>query len=294
MGYATPQHTPEARGFDEYLGYLTGAEDYYMHTKGPVPQCASTRDLWRGTSTSSAGVVLSQPAAEPRYFPMYSAFIFTEFLVEQIAKHAAAAAASATAIAAAGAAAAESVAMADAAAIAGSANGTHERHGHHGHPLFIYAAYQSVHGPLEVPRRFFDLYERQGAGSGECTWSSVSLKSGFKCDPPAGAAATGYSSDGKNCYCNRLLVKAQVAALDEAVGNVTLALTAAGYWENTVLFFMGDNGGPTFEGHSNYPLRGGKLNFFEGGVRPACFVSSPLLPAAVQGPWFRFTCGDSS
>ena len=27
---------------------------------------------------------------------------------------------------------------------------------------------------------------------------------------------------------------------------------------------MGDNGGPTDGAHSNTPLRGGKLNFFEG------------------------------
>jgi len=58
-------------------------------------------------------------------------------------------------------------------------------------------------------------------------------------------------------------------------------------WDNTVLVFMGDNGGPTFEGHSNYPLRGGKLNFFEGGIRPASFVSSPLLPRSVVGTWYN-------
>jgi len=52
---------------------------------------------------------------------------------------------------------------------------------------------------------------------------------------------------------------------------------------------LGDNGGPTFEGHSNFPLRGGKLNFFEGGIRPAAFVSSPLLPAAVRGTWYNGT-----
>ena len=35
LGYPTAQHTPEARGFNEYLGYLTGAEDYYTHVKVP-------------------------------------------------------------------------------------------------------------------------------------------------------------------------------------------------------------------------------------------------------------------
>eukprot|EP00040_Diaphanoeca_grandis_P015496 m.79144 g.79144 ORF g.79144 m.79144 type:complete len:284 (+) comp25184_c0_seq1:255-1106(+) len=56
---------------------------------------------------------------------------------------------------------------------------------------------------------------------------------------------------------------------------------------NTVIVFQGDNGGPTFDGHSNTPLRGGKLNFFEGGIRPASFVYSPLLPMSVRGQWYN-------
>ena len=73
---------------------------------------------------------------------------------------------------------------------------------------------------------------------------------GFSCTNPPGVSGT-------NCYCNRLVVKAQVSALDEAVKNLTDGLVAHGLWENSVFVFQGDNGGPTFEAHSNTPLRGG-------------------------------------
>ena len=43
-------------------------------------------------------------------------------------------------------------------------------------------------------------------------------------------------------------------------------------------------------------MRGGKLNFFEGGIRPAAFVHSPLLPAggkSLRGGWFNGSAGGS-
>jgi arylsulfatase A-like enzyme len=241
LGYATPRHTPEARGFMEYLGYLTGAEDYYTHKKSVLKQCPDTTDLWRGSSHSNGTVIQSRPGNESRYFPVYSTLFFTDFITDEIRKHP-----------------------------------TSEKGNR---PFFAYASYQSVHGPLEVPKRFFDLYEDQGANQDACQWAK-NKGHGFECANPG-------KFGGQNCYCNRLLVKAQVAALDEAVGNITDALKDAGMWESTVFVFMGDNGGPTFEGHSNTPLRGGKLNFFEGGVRPAAFVSSPLLPQVVRGTWYN-------
>lgn len=58
-------------------------------------------------------------------------------------------------------------------------------------------------------------------------------------------------------------------------------------WDNTVLVFMGDNGGPILGAHSNLPYRGGKLNFFEGGIRPPAFMTSPLLSRAVRGQTYK-------
>jgi hypothetical protein len=41
-----------------------------------------------------------------------------------------------------------------------------------------------------------------------------------------------------------------------------------GIYDNTVILFLSDNGGPTSEGAANnWPLRGGKKGYFEGGLR---------------------------
>lgn len=71
--------------WSRYLGYLTGAEDYWTHIKTPVPKCGPTKDLWRGASRSNGTVTTGRPANESKYFPEYSIFIFNAFLQEQIA-----------------------------------------------------------------------------------------------------------------------------------------------------------------------------------------------------------------
>lgn len=73
-----------------------------------------------------------------------------------------------------------------------------------------------------------------------------------------------------------------VEAMDQAVGDVLDTLDELGLAENTVVFFMSDNGGlSTSEGHptSNLPLRAGKGWMYEGGIREPMIVRAPRWTA---------------
>jgi len=105
-------------------------------------------------------------------------------------------------------------------------------------PIFMYAAFQNVHEPMQAPQKYLDMYPNI-----------------------------------KNS--NRKHLSAMVTATDDAVGRLVAALDKKGITNNTLIIFSADNGGWTTFGGNNYPLRGGKVSIFEGGTRVAGFVNGP-------------------
>lgn len=98
-------------------------------------------------------------------------------------------------------------------------------------PFFLYLPYNAVHNPLQAIDRYLDRY--------------ASIQ-----DP------------------KRRTFAAMMSAMDDGVGRVLDALRASKIEENTFLFFVSDNGGPTAQTSSgNGPLRGFKAQVYEGGIR---------------------------
>jgi len=73
---------------------------------------------------------------------------------------------------------------------------------------------------------------------------------------------------------------AMVTRMDEAIGRIVGTLESKGFAENTLLIFISDNGGSVPGGAKNQPLRGGKAQTFEGGIRVPALMR---WPAGLKG-----------
>jgi len=84
---------------------------------------------------------------------------------------------------------------------------------------------------------------------------------------------------------------AMLLAMDETIGGVLRKLAQTGQAENTLVFFISDNGGPTMPGTTingsrNDPLRGSKRTTLEGGIRVPFLISwkGKVKPAVFDQP----------
>ncbi len=115
---------------------------------------------------------------------------------------------------------------------------------HSASPWFLYLPFNAQHAPLQAPPKYMDRFNHVL---------------------------------GKN----RQTFAAMMSAMDDAVGKVLSRIRDLGQEENTLIFFLSDNGGPTGSTtSSNVPLRGYKATTWEGGVRvPFCAQWKGTLPA---------------
>ncbi|MFV0580924.1 MAG: sulfatase [Parabacteroides gordonii] len=109
-------------------------------------------------------------------------------------------------------------------------------------PFFLYMSHYAVHYPFETDDRFSAHYESS--------------------DKPADAKSFATLIEG----------------MDKSLGDMMDHLDSLGIAENTLIFFLGDNGsdaplGPSREYSSSAPLRGKKGAEFEGGMRVPCIVA---------------------
>ena len=67
---------------------------------------------------------------------------------------------------------------------------------------------------------------------------------------------------------------------DAAIGDIVKSLKEHKMYDNSILIVVSDNGGSPADGGNNWPLRGAKKDYYQGGVRVPGFVHSPLIKAS--------------
>jgi arylsulfatase A-like enzyme len=132
-----------------------------------------------------------------------------------------------------------------------------------GKPFFIYMPFIAPHTPHDAPddlkEKYADMEDTREPARSKQT-DQTRLINKIMMQPSA-----------------RPLYAAVVEGMDRAIGQVLDTLEEQGLAENTIVLFFSDNGGAAYAygGADNVPLRGGKGEVFEGGIRVVANIRWP-------------------
>ncbi|TWU06227.1 sulfatase-like hydrolase/transferase [Stieleria varia] len=136
-------------------------------------------------------------------------------------------------------------------------------------PYFCYVPFNAPHSPFQAPEDAIARFRSPDSNS------DGGNKRGRKGQSYKGQA---------NKERDREVYAAMIWQMDQGIGQILKAIEDSGEAENTIVWFMSDNGGVGGLRELNEPLRGSKLTVYEGGIR---------VPACIRWPK-RLLAGDKS
>lgn len=129
-------------------------------------------------------------------------------------------------------------------------------------PFFLYLSFNAVHNfTHQLPQEYLDKHDLEDYGD----WNPAE-------EPYLDWY---YRSRRPNNPHGRAHYLGQLYYLDQEVGRLIDHVDQLGIRENTLIIYMGDNGGSKPIYAENMPLRGSKFTLYEGGTRVPFIVSQP-------------------
>ncbi|MHC4693256.1 MAG: sulfatase-like hydrolase/transferase [Planctomycetota bacterium] len=123
-------------------------------------------------------------------------------------------------------------------------------------PFFLYLAYNAPHTPIQPPKDWIQQVKKRE----------------------------------RNISDKRAKLVALIEHMDDGIGKVIASLKDNSLDDNTLIIFTSDNGGQLNVGANNGPLRAGKQDMYEGGIRvPMCAVWPSKIKPGSRDDRFALT-----